>query len=116
MTCYFTRKILQYSWDNKTSEWKFSCQHGKHHTAVINIGLISHTKIIAFTGARECDLNKLHACILQHFEFDDAYTIISCLMRSFRSNVDDVSVKNSLKSAFFTISMDLIILVYTRGL
>ncbi|KAL7022756.1 hypothetical protein ACKWTF_012372 [Chironomus riparius] len=56
-----------YHWNKESSQWRFSCQHGQ----------------------RECQLNKLHACILEHFSFDNAFTIISCLMSSFRSNVHD---------------------------
>jgi hypothetical protein len=36
-------------------------------------------------------LNKLHACILEHLPFEQAFQIISCLMRSFQSNIDTVS-------------------------
>lgn len=73
-------------------QWKFTCQHGKHLSCQL---LFKHhsKKSLYFTGSRECDLNKLHACILEHFSFDDAFFVISCLMRSFRSNVRDVSVK-----------------------
>lgn len=56
-----------YYWNEQSSQWNFMCQHGH----------------------RECQLNKLHACILEHFSFDNAFSIISCLMSSFRSNVHD---------------------------
>lgn len=51
---------------------------------------------LVFQGRPECELNKLHACILQHLPFEQAFDIISCLMQSFRSNIDDVSAFNSV--------------------
>ncbi|KAG5669710.1 hypothetical protein PVAND_000006 [Polypedilum vanderplanki] len=56
-----------YRWNENDSQWKFTCQH----------------------GFRECQLNKMHACILEHYEFDEAFNIISCLMQSFRTSVDN---------------------------
>lgn len=42
-------------------------------------------------GRAECELNKLHGCILEHLEFEQAFHIISCLMNSFRSDIGNVS-------------------------
>lgn len=42
-------------------------------------------------GFRECELNKLHACLLHNLEFERAFEIISCLMASFSSSIDNVS-------------------------
>lgn len=42
-------------------------------------------------GRAECELNKLHACILEHLSFEKAFETISCMMRSFQSNIDGVS-------------------------
>ena len=44
-----------------------------------------------FLGRAECELNKLHACILEHLSVEKAFEIILCLMRSFESSIDDVS-------------------------
>lgn len=44
-----------------------------------------------FQGRAECELNKLHGCILEHLAFEQAFQIISCLMNSLRSDINDVS-------------------------
>jgi hypothetical protein len=55
-----------------------------------------HQNLSSVLGRAECELNKLHACILEHLSFEKAFEVISCLMRSFDSNIDNVSGFNLL--------------------
>ncbi|CRK88745.1 CLUMA_CG002594, isoform A [Clunio marinus] len=66
-----------YSWNHKKSQWKFVCQHGRE----------------------ECQLNKLHACILEHSSLEQAFSIVSCLMKSFQSSIDECTGGYDLKHA-----------------
>lgn len=80
----------QYSWNTKTSKWKFTCQHGKNFIKMSG----KQRSEISFSGRPECELNRLHACILEHLSFDNAFYIVSCLMRTFQTSIDDVSAFN----------------------
>lgn len=77
---------------NLTRVWEAEGNLGRLLTSKSNIVFFSYKKNFPLPGFRECQLNKLHACILEHLPFDDAFNIISCLMHSFRSSVDSVSV------------------------
>lgn len=60
---------FQFYNDQTTNKLQFSCQH----------------------GTRECQLNMLHACILDEVQFDIAFPIIACLMTGPRTNLEQVS-------------------------
>ncbi|CAO1431897.1 unnamed protein product, partial [Diamesa serratosioi] len=59
-------KAIHY-WDDETKQWIFSCQH----------------------GAKECRLNLLHGCILANMQFEQAFEIISCFMKSVNNKLED---------------------------
>ena len=69
---YYDVSSTKHYWDNATEQWIFSCQH----------------------GAKECRLNLLHGCILANMQFEQAFEIISCFMKSMDNNLEDVSVFN----------------------
>lgn len=66
---YYDVSSTKHYWDNATEQWIFSCQH----------------------GAKECRLNLLHGCILANMQFEQAFEIISCFMKSVNNNLEDVS-------------------------
>lgn len=45
-------------------------------------------------GFAECELNKLHGCVLHTLHFDKAFEILKCLMGSFQSSIDEVCNQN----------------------
>ena len=45
----------------------------------------SPAKIYCQHGRRECYYNQVHACLLDKYSFDDAFHVISCMMRGFRN-------------------------------
>lgn len=36
----------------------------------------------------ECELNALHACVLEHMELRKAFELIYCMLRSYSNNLD----------------------------
>lgn len=60
---------FQFYNDATTNKLQFSCQH----------------------GPSECQLNMLHACILDEVPFDIAFPIIACLMAGPNTNLEQVS-------------------------
>ncbi|XP_055608976.1 GILT-like protein 2 [Uranotaenia lowii] len=40
-------------------------------------------------GQRECQLNILHGCVLDKLTLDQAFPVIACLMRGFRTSFDE---------------------------
>ncbi|XP_063704455.1 GILT-like protein 3 [Culicoides brevitarsis] len=60
--------------DQTTNKLQFSCQH----------------------GPRECQLNMLHACILDEVQFDIAFPIIACLMTSPRMTLEQCSIYSNI--------------------
>lgn len=60
---------FQFYNDLTTNKLQFKCQH----------------------GLRECQLNMLHACILDEVQFDIAFPIIACLMGGPNTNLEQVS-------------------------
>lgn len=77
-----------------------SSSHGtiKSHRWLLLVSTVKQSQFTKFPklfftyllGRLECELNKLHSCILEHQPFEQAFQMISCLMRSFQSNIDDV--------------------------
>jgi len=47
-------------------------------------------------GEEECELNALHACILEHFELEKAFNLIYCMLRSYSNNIDGCAKRLSL--------------------
>lgn len=37
---------------------------------------------------RECELNALHACIIEHMELRKAFELINCMLRSYSNQID----------------------------
>uniref|UniRef100_A0AAG5CRW7 Gamma-interferon-inducible lysosomal thiol reductase n=1 Tax=Anopheles atroparvus TaxID=41427 RepID=A0AAG5CRW7_ANOAO len=44
------------------------------------------TKYYCQHGARECQLNMLHGCILEKLPFEKAFPVVACLMKNFRTD------------------------------
>lgn len=49
-----------------------------------------HTELSCQHGEPECELNALHACIIENYSTEESFNLISCLMRGFNRNVDVV--------------------------
>jgi len=47
-------------------------------------------------GAEECELNALHACILEHLERRDAFNMIYCMLHSYSNRIDECARKLKL--------------------
>ncbi|XP_037030721.1 GILT-like protein 2 [Bradysia coprophila] len=69
---YMDLKLIPYgkaihNLNTTTGEWIIECQH----------------------GSAECKLNRVHACILDSLQFDLAFRLITCGMRSFRATLEE---------------------------
>ncbi|KAH8388589.1 hypothetical protein KR093_010494, partial [Drosophila rubida] len=40
-------------------------------------------------GEQECELNALHACVLEHLELESAFPLINCMLRSYGDQIDE---------------------------
>uniref|UniRef100_T1H0P6 Gamma-interferon-inducible lysosomal thiol reductase n=1 Tax=Megaselia scalaris TaxID=36166 RepID=T1H0P6_MEGSC len=58
---------------------------------VIKNEIEGRTQLDCQHGVAECELNALHACIIENYSIEDSFNLISCLMRGFNTNVDVVS-------------------------
>ncbi|KAL7728179.1 hypothetical protein ACLKA6_005600 [Drosophila palustris] len=47
-------------------------------------------------GEEECELNALHACIIEHLELQQAFQLINCMLRSYSNRIDECAKHLSL--------------------
>ncbi|XP_062123420.1 GILT-like protein 3 [Drosophila sulfurigaster albostrigata] len=40
-------------------------------------------------GEKQCELNALHACILEELEIQSAFQLINCMLRSYGNGIDE---------------------------
>ncbi|KAL5284678.1 hypothetical protein ACFFRR_006783 [Megaselia abdita] len=55
---------------------------------VIKLENEGHIELSCQHGEPECELNALHACIIENNSVEESFNLISCLMRGFNTNVD----------------------------
>ncbi|XP_023179953.2 GILT-like protein 3 [Drosophila hydei] len=86
---YFIRRrlydaLLDNDWWNRTDLKLYP--FGK--AAFYNNTNIGKLEVFCQHGDEECELNAVHACILEHLELRQAFDLIYCMLRSYFNNID----------------------------
>ncbi|EDV92994.1 GH18523 [Drosophila grimshawi] len=57
---------------------------------------IGELQLFCQHGREECELNALHACVLEHLELRKAFDLIYCMLRSYTNSIDACAARLSL--------------------